>query len=409
MRPGGAVLKRRPLPTVTLTSLRDADGCAGTVQVNLAYDAQGNLDNKNGTTFDFDYGNRLRSATYDAATLESYQYDGYGRRVLQTAPGGTIQSLYSQGGQLLYQDNARTGKRTNYYYLAGSLVNEVDLDVASGTYANRYQHTDALGSPVVVTNGPHAILERNEYEPYGQVLSGGYADRPGYTGHVKDAQTGMNYMQQRYYDPMIGRFLSVDPVTAYDNPTKAFNRYWYASDNPYRFTDPDGRQSYCPGSCTPLVVIENLKNATDRLQKSFDSAIANSDIRLQADACSGGCIGLDQSLLHGDGNLSIAPVGWGRGGPSGVGQGAFLGVVFGPRNGVVINNGSKSQAEAPVALVLSGEKKAAEGLGVAVQVEANANGKTTINGGVVLGYGEVTKPVGVKLFNWNLLKKKDAE
>ena len=44
-----------------------------------------------------------------------------------------------------------------------------------------------------------------------------------------------------------------------------------------------------------------------------------------------------------------------------------------------------------------------------MQVEANANGKTTINGGVVLGYGEVTKPVGVKLFNWNLLKKKDAE
>ena len=44
MRPGGAVLKRRPLPTVTLTSLRDADGCAGTAQVNLTgfyYDYSG--------------------------------------------------------------------------------------------------------------------------------------------------------------------------------------------------------------------------------------------------------------------------------------------------------------------------------------------------------------------------------
>jgi uncharacterized protein RhaS with RHS repeats len=51
----------------------------------------------------------------------------------------------------------------------------------------------------------------------------------------------MNYMQQRYYDPGIGRFLSVDPVTANGNTGANFNRYWYANNNPYRFTDPDGR------------------------------------------------------------------------------------------------------------------------------------------------------------------------
>lgn len=48
-------------------------------------------------------------------------------------------------------------------------------------------------------------------------------------------------MQQRYYDPAVGQFLSVDPVTAYDQPLVAFNRYRYANSNPYRFTDPDGR------------------------------------------------------------------------------------------------------------------------------------------------------------------------
>ena len=42
---------------------------------------------------------------------------------------------------------------------------------------------------------------------------------------------------QRYYDPAIGRFLSSDPAES------AFNRYSYASNNPYKFTDPDGRQS----------------------------------------------------------------------------------------------------------------------------------------------------------------------
>lgn len=48
-------------------------------------------------------------------------------------------------------------------------------------------------------------------------------------------------MQQRYYDPTVGRFLSTDPVAAYSKKGINFNRYWYASNNPYRFIDPDGR------------------------------------------------------------------------------------------------------------------------------------------------------------------------
>lgn len=47
---------------------------------------------------------------------------------------------------------------------------------------------------------------------------------------------------QRYYDPMIGRFLSVDPVTSDTTSGGNFNRYNYATNNPYKFIDPDGRQ-----------------------------------------------------------------------------------------------------------------------------------------------------------------------
>ena len=50
-------------------------------------------------------------------------------------------------------------------------------------------------------------------------------------------------MQQRYYDPTVGRFLSVDPVTALSSPVGMFNRYKYAANNPYRFVDPDGRMA----------------------------------------------------------------------------------------------------------------------------------------------------------------------
>ncbi len=105
-----------------------------------------------------------------------------------------------------------------------------------------YIHTDALGSVVAITNSAGAVVERNAYEPYGEDLTG-IKDGPGYTGHVSDAVTGLNYMQQRYYDPMLGRFLSTDPIAAYTNPTAAFNRYWYANNNPFRFTDSDGRQA----------------------------------------------------------------------------------------------------------------------------------------------------------------------
>ena len=48
-------------------------------------------------------------------------------------------------------------------------------------------------------------------------------------------------MQQRYYDPIAGRFMSVDPITTDANTGKGFNLYEYANNNPYRYTDPDGR------------------------------------------------------------------------------------------------------------------------------------------------------------------------
>jgi RHS repeat-associated protein len=106
----------------------------------------------------------------------------------------------------------------------------------------RYIHTDGLGSVVLVTDASRNVVERREYEPYGAVLTG-IKDGPGYAGHVTDAQTGLTYMQQRYYEPSIGRFLSVDPVTAYDKSGGNFNRYWYGNNNPYGFIDPDGRQT----------------------------------------------------------------------------------------------------------------------------------------------------------------------
>jgi RHS repeat-associated protein len=83
------------------------------------------------------------------------------------------------------------------------------------------------------------------------VLNRALHDGPGYAGREEDAATGLVYMQQRYYDPESGTFLSADPVEA--NPGAGFNRHAYAANNPYRFTDPDGRsnqQVHEDNSCT---------------------------------------------------------------------------------------------------------------------------------------------------------------
>lgn len=105
-----------------------------------------------------------------------------------------------------------------------------------------YFHTDELGSVVAVSNVAGLVIERREYEPYGSQLTPAVKNGPGFTGHVQDALTGLAYMQQRYYDPLVGLFLSVDPVSAYENPVRNLNRFRYANNNPYKFVDPDGRE-----------------------------------------------------------------------------------------------------------------------------------------------------------------------
>jgi len=98
---------------------RQSDGVA---VVGLSYDVRGNLLNKNGRGFSFDYGNRLR----EVPGVEYYRYDAHGRRVLNWSPTlGNIVSFYGQDGVLRYQDDQRLGKNTDYLYLGGSLIAKV--------------------------------------------------------------------------------------------------------------------------------------------------------------------------------------------------------------------------------------------------------------------------------------------
>jgi RHS repeat-associated protein len=232
-----------------LISIRNT---AGATVEGLDYDPQGNLNNKNGQIYQFDYGNRLRIVNLK----ETYRYDGLGRRVMNwrwPQPGastGTLSfSMYSQNGQIPYEEDYHGTPTTakENIYLAGSIIatreNKWGVSVAV-----KYQHTDALGSPVAVTNASGQVIERLDYEPWGAIIGKPNHNGIGYTGHVMDGATGLTYMQQRYYDQSIGRFLSVDPVGANSGTGANFNRYKYAANNPYRFVDPDGRIERSPSA-----------------------------------------------------------------------------------------------------------------------------------------------------------------
>jgi RHS repeat-associated protein len=126
------------------------------------------------------------------------------------------------------------------------------LALASLAHAGKvtYVYTDPQGTPLAEADATGAITARFDYAPYGMASTAsgmaGAPDGPGYTGHVNDPDSGLVYMQARYYDPG-SHFLSPDPVGPTPGNVFTFNRYAYANNNPVIHTDPDGRQTAAPG------------------------------------------------------------------------------------------------------------------------------------------------------------------
>jgi RHS repeat-associated protein len=109
-----------------------------------------------------------------------------------------------------------------------------------------YYHLDALGSPVAATDEQGNLKWREEYRPYGsRIKKQTEADNNSrwFTGHPHDEEFGLTYAGARYYDPVVGRFMGVDPIPFQENVVHSFNRYAYAANNPYKYVDPDGREN----------------------------------------------------------------------------------------------------------------------------------------------------------------------
>ncbi len=108
----------------------------------------------------------------------------------------------------------------------------------------KYVYTDTQGTPLVTSDAQGNIVESADYSPYAKQVLGAPSDATGYTGHVTDQDSGLVYMQARYYDPESGRFISTDPHGG-------FNRYVYAANNPINFSDPTGMDD-CNLNCMKM-------------------------------------------------------------------------------------------------------------------------------------------------------------
>lgn len=235
-----------PQPVLTPQVSVDIDTAtnrlSGTKGVNpVGYDRAGNLKaDWAGNTFKYDGDNRLvafNTAGTDRDT--TYSYDGDGRRV-QKVVGGS------------------GGITTTYVYnVLGQLVAEFG-GTAPDQPGTRYLTPDHLGSTRAVTAEDQSVLSRHDYLPFGEEVGTAYGGRnavSGYTasrndgpaqkftGKERDAESGLDYFEARYFSGAGGRFTSADAPFAdqRESDPQSWNLYSYTRNNPLVRVDPNGR------------------------------------------------------------------------------------------------------------------------------------------------------------------------
>jgi RHS repeat-associated protein len=112
-----------------------------------------------------------------------------------------------------------------------------------------YVHKDYLGSMLCLTNSSRTVIEERSFDAWGRGrnyanwtytgVASSFKFTRGYTTHEHLDKFGLINMNGRVYDPVVGRFLSVDNYVQ-GNFTQAFNRYSYCLNNPLKHTDPSG-------------------------------------------------------------------------------------------------------------------------------------------------------------------------
>ncbi|TMI10334.1 RHS repeat-associated core domain-containing protein [Candidatus Bathyarchaeota archaeon] len=222
------------LYNATNNELKSLTGPGGSI--SYTYDANGNLLTRGiGSTnwaYSWDPSNNLVSVANNGITQGQYVYDGSGRR-LESAETSTV--YYAYHGTETLSELASNGATTDYIYGGGMMIAKVSAATVN------YYHFDALGSTRLVTTFSATVVFSDNYQPYGQDNGTPYgSDTYKFTGKPYSAATGLYYYFHRWYDPTIGRFISLDPKHGRLSNPQSLNLYIYVRDIPTILTDPTG-------------------------------------------------------------------------------------------------------------------------------------------------------------------------
>ena len=220
---------------------------------SITYDASGNPTNYLGATLVWE-GQRLKSYTPKAASsgrANSYvcSYDENGIRTRKTI-GNTVTDYYYNGTLLMgtvktitNSDGSTTTSKLRFSYDASGKVVAVNYN---GNYY--YYLRNAQNDIVKLIDKTGATVVEYTYDSWGKLLStsGSLASTLGknnpfrYRGCVYDEETGFYYLQSRYYNPEVGRFISSDVLLSTGQGVLGHNAYAYCGNNPIVREDTQG-------------------------------------------------------------------------------------------------------------------------------------------------------------------------
>lgn len=222
----------------------------GSTQYNYYYDTNGNLTtqglvNGNSTTsFSYDTENRL-TQWKNGSTTVNYTYCAFGKRVIKAYNNNT--TIYLFDGINTLQEEYKASAWSNFstndvYTLTQGVIGQI---ISKRNYTNGttdlYYHYDPIGNVMFITDCYGNITVSYVQEGFGNVLatSGSALNRYHLTTKEQDhdPETGLYYFYARWYDPVIGRFITKDPAGMIMGP----NLYSYVVNNPINETDTIGQ------------------------------------------------------------------------------------------------------------------------------------------------------------------------
>ena len=209
------------------------------------YDTLGNPCNYMGNVIEWEYGRRMRSCGGI-----TYKYGADGIRTEKTV-NGTVHKYYAEGETLHFETrtNAGGGMQKLWYYYDGSGICGVEYNGTvyyfqknlQGDVTRIYDGNGSLVAQYVYDAwGNHKVLNANGTEMTDETFIGN-VNPFRYRGYYYDTDSGLYYLQSRYYDPEVGRFINADEIDYIEPETlMGCNLYAYCGNNPVMYADPTG-------------------------------------------------------------------------------------------------------------------------------------------------------------------------